>query len=457
MIASELTSIDWIIFFSFLFLNLLVLLYAHKKSQNDSFLDYILVGRKLTLPLFIGTLVGTWYGGIFGVAEIAYSHGIYNFISQGVFWYITYIIFALFVIPHLKTNQYISIPDYLEQNIGPRSAKVGAWFNLMNIIPIAYAISMAHFCQMIWGGNYYLYLSISVFIISIYSSFGGFKAVVYTDFFQSFIMFTSVIMVCFFSFYQFGTPAILYKQLPSKYFSLTGGNSYSELFLWGFIALSTLVDPNFYQRCFAAKDMQTAKKGILISTCIWIVFDISLTLGAMYAKLRMPELESQTAYFFYAIDLLPTGLKGFFLAGILATILSTLDSYLFLANTTLTYDLQKKKMKKDYISNSILLAFITIIVSFYFNGSVKNVWKTLGSISAGALLFPVMLTLISKERIKDNDFFRSTIMSACVIIIWELLTRFSIINSQIDSLYLGTLCNIVLLSKYFIKTTTKKC
>ena len=121
------------------------------------------------------------------------------------------------------------------------------------------------------------------------------------------------------------------------------------MLVWGFIALS-MRRSCFYQRCFAAKDKQTAKKGILISCCVWIVFDLSTTLGAMYAKAVYPSLNPAKAYMFFAIDTLPSGLRGFFLAGVLATILSTMDSYFNIASTSLSYDLftyNKKSVTGD--------------------------------------------------------------------------------------------------------------
>lgn len=46
----------------------------------------------------VATLTASWYGGIFGVNEITFNYGIYNFVTQGVFWYAAYIIFALFMV-----------------------------------------------------------------------------------------------------------------------------------------------------------------------------------------------------------------------------------------------------------------------------------------------------------------------------------------------------------------------
>ena len=44
-----------------------------------------------------------------------------------------------------------------------------------------------------------------------------------------------------------------------------GGNSLQYLLVWFFIASWTFIDPGFYQRCSAAKNPDTAKKGILFS------------------------------------------------------------------------------------------------------------------------------------------------------------------------------------------------
>ena len=98
-ILEFLTILDLIVFFGVLAVTFAAVIFGRKilkTGKADSPVSVLLAGRKLTLPFFVATLVATWYGGIFGVTEIAYSKGIYNFITQGVFWYFTYIIFAFF-------------------------------------------------------------------------------------------------------------------------------------------------------------------------------------------------------------------------------------------------------------------------------------------------------------------------------------------------------------------------
>ena len=85
------TTIDWIVFLAVLLLTLASVLYGQSlknklsEKEKESPLELLLMGRRLTLPLFVATLVATWYGGIFGVTALTFEKGIYNFLTQGVF------------------------------------------------------------------------------------------------------------------------------------------------------------------------------------------------------------------------------------------------------------------------------------------------------------------------------------------------------------------------------------
>lgn len=446
MIASPkvldlLNTIDILVFILILLGTIGFVIYGHtlkkKKSSNEeSILDLMLMGRQLTLPIFVMTLVATWYGGIFGVAEIAFNNGIFNFVSQGVFWYITYIIFALFLIDKIKAYNAVTLPDLIQQMFGTKSEKVSAIYNILNLVPVVYTISLGLIIQMLTGLELNLAIIIGVCFVCLYSIFGGMRAVVFSDIFQFFVMVLSVILVAFFSIESFGFAPLF--DLPPSYFNPMGTFSFGEVFAWGLIALSTLVDPNFYQRSFAAKDFTTAKKGIFISTMIWIVFDLCLTVGAMYAKALIPEAPSEHGYFYYALQLLPHGLRGFFLAGICATILSTLDSYIFLAGTTLSFDLVAKKYKNKlslHYLGIITVAILAIILGLSFDGNIKAVWKTLGSISSSALLVPVIYGYLRPNSLSDNGFILTSSLGAIGTIYWRLSGMKYTYN--LDEIYIG--------------------
>lgn len=442
-VSGLLSTLDYIVFFIITLSTFAFVIWGNikkRKSQieEENFIDLMLMGRKLTLPMFVATLVATWYGGIFGVSQIAFNHGIFNFVTQGIFWYITYIIFALFIIKKIGPYKAMTLPDLIGQMFGPKSEKLSAVFNIFNLIPIAYTISIGLMLKMLFGVTLELGIIIGMTFVLSYSFIGGFRSVVYSDIFQFFVMIISVVLVFILSFIQFGTN--VFDSLPDFYFEPLSNFTLTETLVWGFIALSTLVDPNFYQRCFAANSMETAKKGIFISTGIWIIFDLCLTFGAIYAKAIIPEANSENGYFLYALQLLPDGLRGFFLAGICATVLSTLDSYIFLAGSTIAHDLVPKKLKSKVSIHHLgilSVAFISVILANIFEGNIKNVWKSLGSISSSALLLPVMFGHIWKGKLNDNAFIFSSLMGAFGTVYWRLSGLKYTYN--LDEIYIGML------------------
>ena len=201
---------------------------------------------------------------------------------------------------------------------------------------------------------------------------------------------------------------------------------------------------------------------MLISTLIWFCFDICTTAGSLYARAVLPTAEPAEAYFFYAVQLLPSGLKGFFVAGILAIILSTLNSFLFIASNTLSYDLLKNRFKNIILSNRISLFAVgglAIGMSYLLNGSFKEIWITLGSYFSACLLVPILIGYIYPKRISDHLFVVSALSSAAVMTIWKLLPL-SGVWAQIDAFYIGVSTSIILLvlnrkkSRSYVKSTT---
>ena len=197
-LPSLLSTLDYFIFFLVAIATLLFIFVGQKKKSSDlteseSFMDLMLLGRKLTLPMFVATLVATWYGGIFGVSKIAFENGIFNFVTQGFFWYLTYLIFALFLINKISKYKAVTLPDLVGQIFGPKSAKLAAIMNILNLVPIVYTISLGLLINMIFGIGEINGMLLGIAFVFSYSFFGGFRAVVFSDIFH-----TSKISICIF-------------------------------------------------------------------------------------------------------------------------------------------------------------------------------------------------------------------------------------------------------------------
>ena len=86
------SPIDWgLIVAYFVFL---AAVWLRLLGRRSSTVDYLVAGRRVTLPAFVATLVATWYGGILGVGEYSYRYGVSNWLVFGVPYYVGALLFA---------------------------------------------------------------------------------------------------------------------------------------------------------------------------------------------------------------------------------------------------------------------------------------------------------------------------------------------------------------------------
>lgn len=462
-ISDVLSKADWFVFFFVILLTTLAVFYGEwkKKSikgEKESFLDMLILGRQLTLPMFVATLVATWYGGIIGVTQIAFERGIYNFVTQGVFWYITYLIFAFFIVRKVRSFNAITLPELVGQMYGPKSAKISAFFNFFNILPVAYVISTGLFLQTLFGISFPLACGLGITMVVAYNLLGGFRSVVYSDLVQFSSMCIGVLVVFIYSISTFGGWSFLTQNLPASHFNWHGDQSLLSTFVWGLIALVTLVDPSFYQRCFAARSEKVAVWGIILSTVVWILFDVCTTAGGMYARAVIPQAVPAESYLVYSVQVLPSGLRGVMLAGVFSTIVSTVDAFLFIAGTTLSYDFMPKHLRgKVWVNQAgtIIVGIVAFFLAIFFQGDIPKVWKTLGSYAAACLLFPILFGYIFPRRLKDNQFVMSCLVGAISVTYWKF-AKHNEFWGQFDELYIGVLATSLILFTFLALNSRPK-
>lgn len=403
-----LSPIDYVViaFFIALFLLSPKIFQRRTRHQNNQD-EYLLMNRGLGLPLFIATLASTWYGGIFGVTQIAFEHGIYSFFTQGISWYSAYLIFAFVLAKKIRRYQVRSLPELIGLRFGQTARKLSGSILFFHALPVSYAVSIGIILEIIFSIPFPLAVFLGVSIVALYSISGGFRAIVVTDGIQFVLMFFCVILIIGFSFYNFGGISFLREQLPSTYFEWQGNHSSFSLVLWFMVACgSTLIHPVFYQRCLAAKDDNTARLGIIIAVFCWMLFDCCTTLGGMYAKAVIPDAASSKAYLFFGLQLLPIGLRGFFVIGIIATILSTLDSFLFVSGTSVSYDLlgiKKNEIGKHKAMIGVSAVFV-IFVAILFKADFESMWLFMEGIFSSTLFLPVMTALLTKKTFSAKIF-----------------------------------------------------
>ena len=428
----ELTIYDYLIITGYFILLFLIGFFIKRKIHNLN--DYFLAGRRLTLPIFVATLVSTWYGGLLGVGELSFNYGFVNWLTQGFFWYLVYLFFAFFLANKIRKSNLYTIPDQLERFYDKKSRFLGAIFNFIMVTPAPYVFSMGLIFSILFGWDLWIGILFGTIIIVFYTIRGGFIGDIYTDVIQFFLMMIGVAMIIPLAIQKYGGFDFLTANLPETHLTLTGGWTVQMILVWGFLAFWTIADPGFYQRCYATKDDKMPRKGILIAIGFWLLFDICTTFTGIYAAAAsnagLLVVESATtSYISIASAILPPVLMGLFLTGLIATVMSTVDSFTFLGAMNISNDLYKNIFKKEATEKQVMNVtkigiIITIgfavVLSLFFN-SIVTMWYTIGTIGISALIVPILVGFFYKGKKSPLASVLSMIAGSGTALFWMII------------------------------------
>lgn len=374
---------------------LLLGFFTKKEALSEE--DFILGGRQLTLPAFVATLVTTWYGGILGVGEFTYLYGVSNWVVFGLPYYVFALLFAFSLAPKIRSSSFLSIPDQFYKNFGKTGGVLGAVYTFFMTLPAPYILMVGLLLHLISGWSLWLCIILGAFFSMVYVLTGGFRAVVRTDKLQFALMFGGFALLFAVLVSRFGGMAFLKENLPASHLTWSGGNSALHILTWFFIASWTFIDPGFHQRCYAAQTPQIARRGILISVGFWFVFDFLTTSTGLYARalLASQNIDPPLSFPLLGHEVLPPLLSGLFLTGLLATIMSTVDSFALLSAITIGYDLigkflRQAKSSTFYLKVGLLITAAISIALAILIPSVIELWLVLGNVFIPPMLLPLI-------------------------------------------------------------------
>jgi SSS family solute:Na+ symporter len=358
--------------------------------------DFLLAGRTLTLPAFVVTLVATWYGGVLGVGEYSYTYGLSNWLVLGAPYYIGTFLFAILFAEKARRLGEATLPDVLYGTYGKAAGMLGAVTVLALSLPAPYLLMLGVLLRRATGMPQAAAIVASTAFCVLYIGARGFRSVVQTKGFQFVLMYGGFLLLLPIAVAKVGGLGALRAAVPPVLLAPLGGQKPGYVVAWYFIALQTLVEPTFFQRCFAARSPRTARSGLFVSILFFAIFDGLTTFTGLYAHALLPNLPTGVdAYPALGELLLPAGLLGVFYAGMLATVMSTVDAYLFNAGITVSRDMIARLGRSaaatingervGMVAGAVLAAGIAL-----GSTSVINLWYDFGSVGTSVLLGPLL-------------------------------------------------------------------
>lgn len=402
-----------------------------RRGRENSLEDYVLASRALTLPQFVATLVPTFYGGVLGIGEFTWTSGLSNWTVMALPYYVFAALYALFLAERVRVTPGLTIPDHLESAYGRGSALIGAFLVFVLASPAD---------ELLMAGTLLSHLSgLSVALAMVLAGTaaialiwrGGLNADVAANRLQIVVMFAGFALVLPFALKAVGGPAALAARLPAGHLSWTGGLGTWKILGWWLIAVWTIVDPSFHQRCAAAESPATARRGILVSIAFWMVFDLMTTAAGLYARALLPTLDSPTLAFPRLADAtMPVFARGLFFAGVSASLFAALQGTSLLSAVSLGKDLFGRLSPADEAGQqrrvrwALALTGVLAFVLARLVPSVVDLWYSVGSAVIPGLLLPMLGVYVPRLRVGPRRAAAASVSGFLASLVWVAAARY---------------------------------
>ncbi len=432
----------------------------YEKGKTKT-IDFLLAGRKVTLPFFVATLVATWYGTILGVGEFIYNFGIVEWLCLAFPYYIAAFFFAKYLSTKIRQSKSKTIPEQVATKYGEKAGWLSAFIVLLITIPAAYILMLGVMINLLFGISMTLSIVIGAILSLTFIYTGGFKAGILTNTAQFVIMYIGFIALLIFALIKLGSFNEMINFLPETHKKLTGGLNWQYILSWFIISIQTFIDPGFHQRCAAAKNPDIAKKGIYISIIFWIIFDFLTLSTGLYAKAFVITDNPMMSYPLLADMILPSFFKGIFIISLLSIIMSTLDSYAFLSAATIGNDIlkplqEKYNLFKNFETTELIrLGLITtsifaVILSIILPSAIDLIYK-MSSIAIPGLIIPILVSYNKKIILSSNNVILIMLISSSMSFVWTILKIFTDFNfiENFEPMTIGIIVSIVLFLLFF--------
>jgi SSS family solute:Na+ symporter len=383
-------------------------------KQAPDFEEYLVAGRAMTTPILVCTLASTYYGldVLFGTSEIAFNDGVVAFFGY-TGWSLGIYIFAAFALSRkLREANFTSLPEILDRYYGRGAATFGAVASIFYSVPALSLFALGRITEVVFGIDARLGALLLGSVALLYTLWGGLWAVAITDTIQFVLMCLTLAVAIPLLMGEVGGFDAVANFAPESYFAPMGGIPTFLMIAYAATGISILVDPGFYQRIFAAKNFRQVRNAMLIAVGVWTVYDWLVTAGGMLAAAAVDSgalpagLHPNDALLTAVVYALPVGLTGIFLAGVLATAMSTIDSYTLVAGANVAYDLYRPIVKPDASDRDLVrLTRYGIVVSWVFGyglaftfDRLMSLWVFLATFLTSTVLVPIFMGLFWKGK-----------------------------------------------------------
>lgn len=325
-------------------------IYGYREVDDSD--SYDVADRSMSKWWVTGTMTASYLSAstFLGFTGSVYNFG-YGFIAIALMAGAGMLILGIFFAGPIRSLGEVTLPDYLGQRYDSTTFQGIVGFMAFFIVAV-YAggalIGLALVTGSLLGINYLSALIIVTVIIVGYTLLGGMTSVVHTDGIQLIIMFVGAILILPFAANTAGGFSSSVTQLQAdNWFTWHGGGvltfpillDFAVIWLLGGTAL-----PFTFNRANVARSPSEAVKGISWAAVTYYLISISIALAVGMAATQVTLENTDQAYTYVALQMVPTSIGVIALLGILMAGISSADTQMLTAAQHIYHDFYQKAL-----------------------------------------------------------------------------------------------------------------
>lgn len=407
-------------------------LYLGKFVKNDD--DFAVAGRSLPALVLAGTLMATWMGSgtvVGGTNSLGYKYGVWVAL---IFSIATPCGIAVlyFLSRKVRDLNLKTVPDVLESRYGP-VARIMATF----IILTAYLGITAYQYK---GVGFVLNSTlgiptetgtwISFGVIMATAVVGGLFSVAYTDFMSALLMLIGLCIGVPLAMQDAGGWSTITANIPKANTGLGGLTLFQASMYFFPLFFYILGDQNMYQRFFAAKSGNEAKRGAIGWFIGAIVVIPLIAVAATTSRSLYPDIDPGQAFIHLAVHGMPTVLGGMCVAAIAAFVITTGNSFLLSCGINLSWDIYCRFIKPSASPKErLLVSRLGVIALGIIAYILIKFFPTVLSLQMysytmyGAAITPALIGAIVWKGTTKAGGLSSMLSGAVITMIWEIMDK----------------------------------
>lgn len=359
---AQLHPLDWLVIGGY-FVVLGIIVWRATKHQNSS-TDYFLAGRNMGWFVIGASLFASNIGSehLVGLAGSGAKSGVAMAHYELHAWCL--LVLGWVLLPFYFRSQVFTMPEFLERRFGPGSRWVVSLVSLTAYVFTKVSVTVYAGGTVIatvlpnltlFGLSAFWTGALSMVVLTgIYTVLGGLRAVVYTDAMQAIVLLAGSLSITVMGLNMLGGWDALREACGSEMFNLWRPASDPD-FPWpGMLFAAPIVglwywctDQYIVQRTLAARNLMTARRGTIFGSYLKItpvfLFIVPGMIAFALAKTgRITLANPDDAFPALVSQVLPIGLRGLVVAGLLAALMSSLSSIFNSCSTLFTVDVYEK-------------------------------------------------------------------------------------------------------------------